>query len=120
MGEMYAYCAAADVAIIGGSWEKLGGQNPIEASTVGCPVIVGPHTFNFKVVCEQAIEVGAAVRADDIEDAVEEAIEILANPPRRAAMGQAGRDFAQSHRGATERTMDMLTPLLRGSRPQRR
>ncbi len=120
MGEMYAYCAAADVAIIGGSWEKLGGQNPIEASTVGCPVIVGPHTFNFKVVCEQAIEVGAAVRADDIEDAIEEAIEILANPPRRAAMGQAGRDFAQSHRGATERTMDMLTPLLRGSRPQRR
>lgn len=120
MGEMYAYCAAADVAIIGGSWEKLGGQNPIEASTVGCPVIVGPHTFNFKVVCEQAIEVGAAVRADDIEDAVEEAVEILANPPRRAAMGQAGRDFAQSHRGATERTMDMLTPLLRGSRPQRR
>ncbi len=120
MGEMYAYCAAADVAIIGGSWEKLGGQNPIEASTVGCPVIVGPHTFNFKVVCEQAIEVGAAVRADDIDDAVEEAIEILANPPRRAAMGQAGREFAQSHRGATERTMDMLTPLLRGSRPQRR
>ncbi len=119
MGEMYAYCTAADVAIIGGSWEKLGGQNPIEASTVGCPVIVGPHTFNFKVVCEQAIEVGAAVRADDITDAIEEAIEILANPPRRAAMGQAGRDFAQSHRGATGRTMDMLTPLLRGSRPQR-
>jgi len=119
MGEMYAYCAAADVAIIGGAWEKLGGQNPIEASTVGCPVIVGPHTFNFKAVCEQAIEVGAAVRADDIQDAVEEALEILANPPRRAAMGQAGRSFAQSHRGATGRTMDMLTPLLRGSRPQR-
>ncbi len=120
MGEMYAYCAAADVAIIGGSWAKLGGQNPIEAAAVGCPVIVGPHTFNFSVVCEQAIEVGAAVRADDIVDAVEEALEILSNPPRRQAMGEAGSRFAQSHRGATERTMDLLTPLLRTSRPQRR
>lgn len=119
MGEMYAYYAAADVAIIGGSWERLGGQNPIEASKVGCPVIVGPHTFNFKVVCEQAIEVGAAVRADDLEDAIEEALEIFANPPRRAAMSKAGSEFADSHRGATERTMAMLTPLLLASRPQR-
>ena len=68
----------------------------------------------------QAIEVGAAVRADDIVDAVEEALEILSNPPRRQAMGEAGSRFAQSHRGATERTMDLLTPLLRTSRPQRR
>lgn len=119
MGEMYAYYAAADVAIIGGSWERLGGQNPIEASKVGCPVIVGPHTFNFKVVCEQAIEVGAAVRADDLEDAIEEALEIFANPPRQRAMSKAGSEFADSHRGATERTMAMLTPLLLASRPQR-
>lgn len=119
MGEMYAYYAAADVAIIGGSWERLGGQNPIEASKVGCPVIVGPHTFNFKVVCEQAIEVGAAVRADDLEDAIEEALEIFANPPRQRAMSKAGSEFAESHRGATERTMAMLTPLLLASRPQR-
>lgn len=120
MGEMHAYCSAADVAIIGGSWEKLGGQNPIEASSVGCPVIVGPHTFNFAVVCNQAIEVGAAVRADDLQDAVEEALEILGNPPRRVAMSKAGLQFAESHRGATERTMDLLTPLLRSSRPIRR
>jgi 3-deoxy-D-manno-octulosonic-acid transferase len=110
MGEMYAYYGAADVAIIGGSWARLGGQNPIEASAVGCPVIVGPHTFNFKAVCEQAIEVGAAVRADDIDDGLQVALEIIADPIRRKAMSEAGSLFAHSHRGATGRTMDLLTP----------
>jgi 3-deoxy-D-manno-octulosonic-acid transferase len=119
MGEMYAYYGAADVAIIGGSWARLGGQNPIEASAVGCPVIVGPHTFNFKAVCEQAIEVGAAVRADDIADALQVALEIIADPIRRKAMSAAGSLFAHSHRGATGRTMDLITPLLRTARPRR-
>ena len=108
-----------DVAIIGGSWARLGGQNPIEASAVGCPVIVGPHTFNFKAVCEQAIEVGAAVRADDIADALQVALEIIADPIRRKTMSAAGSLFAHSHRGATGRTMDLITPLLRTARPRR-
>ena len=119
MGEMYAYYAAAGVAVIGGSWEKLGGQNPIEASAVGCPVILGPHTFNFSVVCEQAIEVDAALRADNIENGLQAALEILDNPARRKAMGEAGSRFAQSHRGATGRTMDLLTPLLKTAQPRK-
>lgn len=119
MGEMYAYYSAADVALIGGSWEQLGGQNPIEASAVGCPVIVGPHTFNFSVVCNQAIEAGAAVRADNIEDGLHQALKILDNPARRKNMGEAGRHFAESHRGATARTVDLLTPLLKTARPSK-
>lgn len=120
MGEMYAYYAAADTALIGGSWEKLGGQNPIEASAVGCPVVVGPHTFNFKVVCEQAIEAGAAQRADNLEHGLSLALEIIDNPVRRKAMGAAGRNFARSHRGATARTVALLAPLMHNARARKR
>ena len=120
MGEMYAYYAAADTALIGGSWEKLGGQNPIEATAVGCPVVVGPHTFNFKAVCEQAIEAGAALRADNLEDGLKLALEIIHSPARRTTMGEAGRDFARSHRGATTRTLALLAPLLRGAQARKR
>ena len=120
MGEMYAYYAAADTALIGGSWEKLGGQNPIEATAVGCPVVVGPHTFNFKAVCEQAIEAGAALRADNLEDGLKLALEIIHSPARRKTMGEAGRDFARSHRGATTRTLALLAPLLRGAQARKR
>ena len=120
MGEMYAYYAAADTALIGGSWEKLGGQNPIEATAVGCPVVVGPHTFNFKAVCEQAIEAGAALRANNLEDGLKLALEIIHSPARRTTMGEAGRDFARSHRGATTRTLALLAPLLRGAQARKR
>ena len=115
MGEMYAYYAAADVALIGGSWENLGGQNPIEASAVGCPVIIGPHTFNFALICTQAIDAGAALRAADLDAGVAEALRLLASPDLREAMGRAGSRFAEAHRGATGRTMDLLTPLLQTS-----
>ncbi|MGE5386627.1 MAG: lipid IV(A) 3-deoxy-D-manno-octulosonic acid transferase, partial [Betaproteobacteria bacterium] len=47
MGEMVAYYTLADVAFVGGSLLPLGGQNLIEAAACGCPVLVGPHTFNF-------------------------------------------------------------------------
>ncbi len=65
MGEMFAYYASADVALIGGSWLPFGGQNLIEACAVGTPVVVGPHTFNFAAVAEQAIATGAALQSRD-------------------------------------------------------
>jgi 3-deoxy-D-manno-octulosonic-acid transferase len=111
MGEMFAYYAAAEAALIGGSWLPLGGQNLIEACTVGTPVIVGPHTFNFLLIAEQAIAAGAARRASDIETGVNAALALLRSTEARDAMADAGRHFAAEHRGATARTVEMLERL---------
>ena len=37
IGEMPLYFALADVALLGGSFAPLGGQNLIEAAACGCP-----------------------------------------------------------------------------------
>ncbi len=58
MGEMAADHAAADLAFIGGSLLPLGGQNLIEAAACGCPVLIGPHTFNFAQATDDALERG--------------------------------------------------------------
>lgn len=113
MGEMFAWYALADLALIGGSWLPLGGQNLIEACAVGCPVLIGPHTFNFAQATEDAIAAGAALRASDVASAAGEAVRLLAEPAKRKTMADAGRAFAQAHRGATERTMALIEPLLR-------
>ncbi|OGU34900.1 MAG: 3-deoxy-D-manno-octulosonic acid transferase, partial [Hydrogenophilales bacterium RIFOXYA1_FULL_63_33] len=55
LGELFAYYAACDVAFVGGSLMPLGGQNLIEAASVGRPVLVGPHTFNFEEATRLAI-----------------------------------------------------------------
>ncbi len=112
MGEMFAYYAAADVAVIGGSWAPLGGQNLIEASAAGVPVVVGPHTFNFAQATEHAIATGAAIRCADAEAGIIEALRLLGDSTARAKMSEAGRKFASAHRGALAKTMTCLEGLL--------
>ncbi len=112
MGEMFAYYGAAQVALIGGSWQPLGGQNLIEACAMGCPVVIGPHTFNFAQVTVEACDHGAAWRARDVRDGMAEALKILADPDRQARMGQSGKAFVKAHQGATARTLALIAPLV--------
>ena len=115
MGELFAYYAACDVAFVGGSLLPLGGQNLIEACAVGAPVLIGPHTFNFAEAADQAVACGAALRTADAQAMVAQALALLADPPARARMSEAGRAFAAAHRGAADRTVELIEAIL-GSR----
>jgi 3-deoxy-D-manno-octulosonic-acid transferase len=112
MGEMFAWYAACDVAFIGGSLLPLGGQNLIEACASGKPVLAGPHTFNFAAITQDAISAGAARRVCDAGDMLAQALQLLHSDTLREEMGAAALRFATQHRGATERTLKLLTPLL--------
>lgn len=108
MGEMAAYYAAADLAFVGGSLLPLGGQNLIEAAACGCPVVVGPHTFNFAQAAEDAIAAGAALRVADAKTLGSAVGNLLQDGKRRQAMASAAREFAAAHRGATARTLALI------------
>lgn len=108
LGELFAYYAACDVAFVGGSLMPLGGQNLIEAASVGRPVLVGPHTFNFEEATRLAIEAGAALRVDDAADLMAHALKLLADAPARTRMGEAGLAFAARHRGAAARVAGLV------------
>jgi 3-deoxy-D-manno-octulosonic-acid transferase len=112
MGEMFAYYAACDVAFIGGSLLPLGGQNLIEACALGKPVLVGPHTFNFGPISEDAIAAGAALRVADAAAMLDNALRLLRSDDVRVDMGTRARAFAQQHRGATGRTVLLLQALI--------
>ena len=71
LGEMALYYALADVALLGGSFAPLGGQNLIEAAACGCPVVMGAHTFNFGEAAQLAQEAGAARRVATMEEGVQ-------------------------------------------------
>ena len=108
MGEMAAYYAMADLAFIGGSLLPLGGQNLIEAAACGCPVLVGPHTFNFLQATEDAIVAGAAQRIADAEQLGTQVDALLRDPARLATMRRAAGEFACAHQGAAERMLDLI------------
>lgn len=111
LGEMPAYYAAADVALLGGSFAPLGGQNLIEAAACGCPVIMGPHTFNFAEAAELSLQSGAAERVTSIEDGVARAAQVAASPQVQSAMSQRSRAFAAAHRGAAVRMAQQVLAL---------
>ncbi|TFZ05993.1 3-deoxy-D-manno-octulosonic acid transferase [Ramlibacter henchirensis] len=112
LGEMALYYGLADVALLGGSFLPLGGQNLIEAAACGCPVVMGPHTFNFAEAAEDALAAGAAVRVETLEEGVRRAAGIAADAAQRERHVGAAQTFAQAHRGAAERTATALLSLI--------
>jgi 3-deoxy-D-manno-octulosonic-acid transferase len=112
MGEMAMYYASAHVAFVGGSLLPLGGHNLIEACGVGVPVVVGPHTFNFAQAADDAVGAGAAVRAENAASVVEAMWQIARDAGRSARMSEAALRFARQHRGATDRALAHIVPLI--------
>jgi len=112
LGEMALYYGMSDVALLGGSFAPLGGQNLIEAAACGCPVLMGPHTFNFDEAASLALEAGAALRCADMAGAVAAALALVQQPGRQQTMARAASRFAQAHRGAAERTCRALGAYL--------
>jgi len=112
MGEMAFYFGACDVAVIGGSFLPLGGQNLIEALAAGTPVVTGPSMFNFAEATRLAVQAGAAIQAPDAATALNEASSLLGNASKRESMARAGRQLCEAHRGATERHLGVCRRLL--------
>jgi 3-deoxy-D-manno-octulosonic-acid transferase len=115
LGEMALYYALADVALLGGSFEPLGGQNLIEAAACACPVVMGPHTFNFAEAAELALAAGAAQRVVNVQEAVLAASALAQDVPGLLAGRQAAEAFAQAHQGALQRTLEGVLSSLRGA-----
>jgi 3-deoxy-D-manno-octulosonic-acid transferase len=112
LGEMALYYGLADLALLGGSFEPLGGQNLIEAAACSCPVVMGPHTFNFAEAAELAEAAGAARRASSLADAVDIATTLARDPDAHQAMVSAAIEFSNAHRGALEKTVAAVQTLL--------
>jgi 3-deoxy-D-manno-octulosonic-acid transferase len=120
LGEMALYYGMAELALLGGSFKPLGGQNLIEAIACGCPVVMGPSTFNFEQAAREAQARGAAVRVADLGEAVQRAVQLATDPPRMQLLRQAGANFSASYRGAAEATAQAIAAVLarrRGAAP---
>lgn len=116
MGELNVYYAAGDIAFVGGSLKPFGGQNLIEPCALGKPVLFGPYTYNFATAAEAALASGAARRVRDAGTLMSELDRLFRDANERVRMGAAALQFASLHRGATNKTLALVEPLLRRSK----
>ena len=112
MREMALYYACAQVALLGGSFAALGGHNLIEAAACGCPLVMGPSTFNFAEAAALSLAAGASVRVADMAGGVALAIAWLADAPALAQRSRDALAFAAQHRGAAQRMARRIVALM--------
>ena len=104
LGEMALYYSLSSAALLGGSFAPLGGQNLIEAAACGCPVVMGPHTFNFAEAAQLSVAAGAGWSEPDLPSALARALALVGDATAWSAATQSAARFAQAHRGAAART----------------
>lgn len=113
IGELASLYLHASLAFIGGSLVRRGGHNPIEAWAAGVPVVVGPHTENFREITARGRDLGILTRVADAGELSTVLSSELADRSRLSTRGAAARRFVASNRGAAEATADEVLALLR-------
>jgi 3-deoxy-D-manno-octulosonic-acid transferase len=120
LGELGLFYRLARVALIGGSLVPHGGQNPLEAARLGCPIITGPHHFNFGEIITRLSAAHALVETPDGSGAAQALAatlsRLLADPAAGQAMAAAAEALAQDQAGLPGRIATSLLPLLRPTR----
>ncbi len=102
-GELAGCYVAADVAVIGGSFVPLGGQNLLQPLAVGVPVVHGPYMHNFRDVTELAHRAEVAFPATDAADLAEELRILLGDSDLRAVLRQRAVQLVSANAGAASR-----------------
>ena len=120
LGELGLFYRLSRVALIGGSLVPHGGQNPLEAARLGCPILIGPHHFNFGEIITRLSAAHALVETPDGPGAAQALAatlaRLLADPAAGQAMAGAAEALAQDQAGLPDRIATSLLPLIRPAR----
>jgi 3-deoxy-D-manno-octulosonic-acid transferase len=119
VGELLDFYAAADVAFVGGSLVPIGGHNLLEPAALRLPILVGPHNFNSEDIAMLFLAVGAARVVHNPDELAQEVVHLLHEPEERYRRGAAGRRALDENRGALQRLLELIDPLVRGVDAQR-
>lgn len=116
LGELGLFYRLAQLAFVGGSLVPHGGQNPLEPARLHCPVLTGPHTWNFAEVLARMEAVGGVTRvvpgADPAAALAEAVSAMLTESDRGRVQAGAAAGIAAEEAGLPARIAAALTALL--------
>ncbi len=115
LGELVTFYAAADLAFVGGSLVPIGGHNLLEPAALALPILTGPHNFNSEDIAKLFVEVGGANVVTSARELAAEVVRLLRDRDARQEMGSAGRRAVDENRGALNRLLKLIDPLVDGS-----
>ncbi|MCS7272722.1 MAG: 3-deoxy-D-manno-octulosonic acid transferase [Fimbriimonadales bacterium] len=111
-GELASLYSVADVAVVGGAFAPLGGQNLFQPLAHGKPVFFGPHTHNFRDIAHLAKAAGVGFEVQTAEQLAEGILRLLHDPKLREQIAQRATELVQKHQGAAQRCVQRLLQWL--------
>ncbi len=111
IGELASVYSLAAVAFVGGSIIPAGGHNPLEPAQFAVPIVMGPHTANFRAITDDLVA-HDAVRIATGESLAEALLALLSDDPTASTMGARARQVFEAQAGATARTRDAIAKIL--------
>lgn len=118
LGELTTMYAAADIAFVGGSLVPVGGHNLLEPAALGRPILTGPHTFNAEDIADLFLDEGAALCVRDAAALAQQLETWLLDRASAERVGQRGLEIVHQNRGALERLLQLIDPLVGAATPR--
>ena len=112
MGELVKFYAAADIAVVGGSFAAFGGHNILEPIAVETPVVFGPDMSNFREISRLTVSSEAGTQVQNAIELRTVLSELLNNSQLRAAAAENAKRLLATNRGALDRTFVRLHSVL--------
>jgi 3-deoxy-D-manno-octulosonic-acid transferase len=115
LGELQAFYAASDIAFVGGSLVPVGGHNLLEPAALALPMLSGPHTHNGQDIAELLQQCGALRIVRSTGELAQRVCAWFDDPAGAREAGARGQQAVAQSRGAVERLVAMVAPLVRSS-----
>jgi len=113
MGEVPLFYAAGNVAFVGGTLVPVGGHNLLEPAALGLPVVTGPYLFSTQDIADKFEKLGASVTVNNAGQLGIAIADLFTDEDSAIDIGNRGREIVMRNKGALERLLRLLQPLLK-------
>ena len=112
LGELKKAYAFSDIAFIGGSFNKTGGHNPLEATVYDIPTITGPSIKNFRDIYSILTKAGASVLVNNQSELEQTLDKFLSDSEFYNKTKENCKNIFQDQQGALEFVIDKIKSIL--------
>lgn len=117
LGELGLFYRLARVTLVGGSLVPHGGQNPLEPARLDCPILIGPHAWNFEEAVGRLLAADGALRLDGPPALAPALRDVLSDVDRARRMSKAAASVAQGQADLPDRVAQALLAMTRPEAP---
>ena len=112
-GKMPLYFSLSDIVILGGSFVKKGGHNPIEPANNNCAIITGPYIYNWENLFVDMIDSGACYMFNNFVEIENFILDLYNNSEKLNSIKNKAKKFSEKKFFQSEKLFHIIDNILR-------